>query len=559
MPGFAPLLLLALTVQTPQGMGSGTRASARPSPRLKGVPLPALSFRDVATAWGITAPNLYGGEKTKKFIMEMTGNGVALIDYDKDGNLDVVLLNGARIDGASRPSVVYRNLGSGRFSDQTIASGLATTGWVQGACAGDLDNDGFTDLIVTRYGSLQVWKNERGRFRNASALSGLPQTGEDFFTGCTLTDYDRDGRLDLFVTTYVAFSLKAVRQAATPPKCSWLGLDVFCGPRGAASGRGFLFRNEGNGRFRDLSDSAGIRVPGTHYGLGTVASDFDDDGWPDIYVACDSTPSLLFHNQRNGTFRESAVAAGVAYGENGEEQGGMGVAVFDAGNTGRPDIVRTNFIDETTALYRNQGELFFIDETVAGGLALNTRNVSWGIQAVDFDQDGRRDLAIASGHIYPELGGAYPQPRTIYWNAGNGVFADVSAGEAILRPRVSRGMAAGDLDGDGAPELVIGNQNDVPVVLKNETPRRGHWILLLLEGTRSNRSAIGAKVTVNGRQTAEVQSGGSYLSQSDLRLHFGLGSSTTIDTIEIRWPSGTVQKLTGVAADRMLTVTEPER
>jgi len=540
-------------------MGSGARATARPSPKLKGLKTPQLLFRDVAEAWGITAPNLYGGDKTKKFILEMTGNGVALIDYDNDGRLDLVLLNGARLDGSSRPSVVYRNLGDGKFKDQTTASGLSTSGWVQGACAGDIDNDGFTDLLVTRYGSLQIWKNERGRFRDASPLSGLPQIGEDFFTGCTMTDYDRDGRLDLFATTYVAFSLKQAKAIANPPKCNWRGLDVFCGPRGAAGGRNFLFRNEGNGKFSDVSDAAGLRVPGTHYGLGAVATDFDDDGWPDIYVACDSTPSLLFHNQRNGTFRESAVAAGVAYGENGEEQGGMGVAVFDTDNDGRPDIVRTNFIDETTSLYRNRGELFFADETVAGGLALNTKNVSWGVQAVDFDQDGRRDLAIASGHIYPELGKDFPQPRTVYWNAGNGAFADVSAGEAVLRPRVSRGMAAGDLDGDGAPELVVVNQNDTPMVLKNETAGRGHWILLQLEGTKSNRSAIGAIVTIDGSQTAEVQSGGSYLSQSDLRLHFGLGAKTSIEAIEIRWPSGTVQKLSGVAVDQVLKITEPTR
>jgi len=540
-------------------MGSGARATARPSPKLKGLKTPQLLFRDVAEAWGITAPNLYGGDKTKKFILEMTGNGVALIDYDNDGRLDIVLLNGARLDGTSRLSVVYRNLGDGKFKDQTTASGLSTSGWVQGACAGDIDNDGFTDLLVTRYGSLQIWKNERGRFRDASPLSGLPQIGEDFFTGCTMTDYDRDGRLDLFATTYVAFSLKQAKAIANPPKCNWRGLDVFCGPRGAAGGRNFLFRNEGNGKFSDVSDAAGLRVPGTHYGLGAVATDFDDDGWPDIYVACDSTPSLLFHNQRNGTFRESAVAAGVAYGENGEEQGGMGVAVFDTDNDGRPDIVRTNFIDETTSLYRNRGELFFADETVAGGLALNTKNVSWGVQAVDFDQDGRRDLAIASGHIYPELGKDFPQPRTVYWNAGNGAFADVSAGEAVLRPRVSRGMAAGDLDGDGAPELVVVNQNDTPMVLKNETAGRGHWILLQLEGTKSNRSAIGAIVTIDGSQTAEVQSGGSYLSQSDLRLHFGLGAKTSIEAIEIRWPSGTVQKLSGVAVDQVLKITEPTR
>lgn len=538
------------------------RAQARNSPRLASVSPPKLLFRDVAAAWGITAPNFYGGEKTKKHILEMTGNGVALIDYDRDGRLDVILLNGARLDGSARPSVVYRNLGAGRFADETRASGLATSGWVQGACTGDFDNDGFPDLLVTRHGSLQLWKNERGRFRDVSAAAGFgAAAGETFFTGCTFTDYDRDGRPDVFVSSYVAFSMKEARAPLSAPRCNWQGLDVFCGPRGLGTGHSLLFHNEGGGRFRDVSATAGMHVPGVHYGLGAVAADFDGDGWPEIYVACDSTPSLLFHNQRNGTFKESAVGAGVAYGEHGEEQGGMGAAVFDYGNDGQLDIVRTNFIDETTALYRNDGELFFSDDTVAGGLAVNTRLVSWGVAAVDFDQDGWRDLAIASGHIYPELGADFVQPRSVYWNARNGAFADVSAGagEAVTAPRCSRGMAAGDLDGDGTPELVIVNQNGAPLVLRNETASRGNWLICELEGTRSNRSALGARVTVVAgslRQTAEVQSGGSYLSQSDLRLHFGLGTAKAAESIEVRWPSGAKQMLRSVEANRVVKITE---
>lgn len=537
-------------------MGSGTRAAPRTSPLLKRVRPPELRFRDTAREWGVLAPNLYGGERTKKFILEMTGNGVAIVDYDNDGLPDVVLLNGARLDGQTRPSVVYRNLGGGKFVDRTAASGLATSGWVQGACAGDVDNNGYIDLLITKYGAPQLWLNERGRFRLAPPV---PVGGEEFFTGCTLTDYDRDGRLDMFLTTYVEFSLRQAVSASAPAPCNWKGLNVFCGPRGAGGGKTYLFHNEGGGRFRDVSESSGIRVTGKHYGLGAVAADLDDDGWPDIYVACDSTPSLLFHNQRDGTFQEIAVAAGVAYGENGQEQGGMGVAVFDSNNDGRLDIVRTNFIDETTSLYRNQGEMFFVDDTVAGGLGLNTKNVSWGVRSVDFDQDGHPDVAIANGHIYPELGAEFPQPRSIYWNAGNGAFAEVPAGEAILAPRVSRGMASGDLDGDGAPELVIVNQNRAPMILRNETPDRGNWLLLQLEGTRSNRSAIGAKVTVNGVQTAEVQSGGSYLSHSDLRLHFGMGAATKVERIDIRWPSGTRQTIGGVAVNQVLKIIESSR
>jgi hypothetical protein len=559
------LFVLAARLAAQQGMGSSTKAVPRSSPKASAaVSPPAIDLRDVAADFGITAPNFYGGERAKKHILEMTGNGVALLDYNNDGKLDVLLINGARLDGSSRASVLYKNLGSGKFADATREAGLLTTGWAQGVCAGDFDNDGFTDLLVTRYGDNLLFKNENGRFR---ALP-FPSTPELFNTGCTFLDYDRDGLLDVFVSNYVSFPLSQVRRASAIDPCNWLGIKVFCGPRGFPSGANHLFHNEGDGRFRDVSASSGIRLSGLHYGLGVTSADFDDDGWPDIYVACDSTPSIFYRNNHDGTFSDMAVPTGVAYGENGEEQGGMGVAAADYDNDGKIDILRTNFIDETTAtLYRNLGELFFSDETVASGLAINTKYVAWGTQFVDIDQDGYKDLIVANGHIYPELarGGTsqpFEMPRLLYWNLRNGAFRDVTkhSGAALAAARSSRGLVAGDLDGDGTPEIVIVNMNAPPSVLKNYG-EKGASILVKLIGVKSNRSAIGAKIVVSAgasTQTAFVSSGSSYLSQSDFRQHFGLGKATQADRIEILWPGGGRDSLANVAANQEIHVREGE-
>jgi hypothetical protein len=561
--GLALLIILVLPIPAQQGMGSSTKAVPRASPKASiAVSPPRFDFRDVATEFGITAPNFYGGQRVKKHILEMTGNGVALFDYNNDGKLDVLLINGARVDGTSRPSVLYKNLGSGKFVDATREAALATTGWAQGVCAGDFDNDGFTDLLITRYGSNLLLKNENGRFR---ALP-FPPTPESFNTGCAFLDYDRDGRLDIFVSNYVSFSLAQVRRALTADPCHWLGVDVFCGPRGFTTGANHLFHNEGNGRFRDVSAGAGIRLTGLHYGLGATSADFDDDGWPDIYVACDSTPSILYRNNHDGTFTDVAVAAGVAYGGNGEEQGGMGVAAADYDNDGKIDILRTNFIDETTTtLYRNLGEGFFSDQTIAAGLAVNTRYVAWGAQFVDIDQDGYKDLIVANGHIYPELARSgtsepFEMPRLFYWNVRNGAFRDVTkySGAALALAQSSRGLAVGDLDGDGAPEIVIVNMNAPPTVLKNYG-EKGNSILIRLTGAQSNRSAIGAKIAVStgaSVQTAIVASGSSYLSQSDFRQHFGLGKGTQADHIEIFWPSGRRESFANVPANQEIQVRE---
>ncbi len=544
-------------------MGSSTKARPRPSAKASNAILaPTIDLRDVANDFGITAANFYGGELTRKHILEMTGNGVALVDYDNDGKLDVLLVNGARLDGTSRASVLYRNLGKGKFKDATRESGLTTSGWAQGVCAGDIDNDGFTDLLITRYGDNLLLKNDKGHFHPLP----FPATPDLFNTGCTFLDYDRDGLLDIFVSNYVAFPPAQLRRTAGIDLCHWLGLDVFCGPRGFPSGVNHLFHNEGNGKFRDVSAAAGIRLAGNHYGLGVTSADFDGDGWPDIYVACDSTPSILYRNNRDGTFTDVAVPAGVAYGDNGEEQGGMGVAAADYDNDGRIDILRTNFIDEmTTSLYRNLGELFFSDETVAAGLGVNTKYVAWGAQFIDVDQDGNKDLIIASGHIYPELKRAaksepFEMPRLLYWNLGNGAFRDVTkqSGKALSAARSSRGLAIGDLDGDGAPEIVIVNMNAAPTVLKNFA-EKGNSILIRLAGTESNRSAIGAKIVVaagTSKQLAIVTSGSSFLSQSDFRQHFGLGKALQADRVEILWPNGRTEALTNVAANQEIQVRE---
>lgn len=520
-----------------QGMGSSTKVQPRASAKAKaGPPAPRIDLRDVAREWGITSPNYYGGAASKKHILEMTGNGAGLVDVNNDGHLDIILVNGARFESGSRPSVLYTNRGAGKF----VESPLPSSGWAQGVCAGDVDKDGFTDLLITAYGGNQLLRNDRGQFRAAP----FPAVSGAFHTGCAFLDYDRDGDLDVFVSSYVSFSLPAVLKAVSIAPCNWLGLNVFCGPRGFATGTNHLFRNDG-GRFSNVS---GVALKGLHYGLGVTAADFDNDGWPDIYAACDSTPSILYRNNRDGTFTDVAVTAGVAYGENGEEQGGMGVAAGDYDNDGRIDILRTNFIDETAAtLYRNLGEWFFADETVPSGMAVNTKYVSWGAAWMDIDQDGHKDLIAANGHIYPELKAGYAMPRMLYYNLRNGAFRDVPL---ALAPACSRGLATGDLDNDGAPEVVIVNHNGAPTVLKNYG-ERGNWI-------RVNAKAIGAVVKVMAAgltQTSVVTSGGSYLSQSDFRQHFGLGSAQRVDRIEVLWPDGTKSALENQPANREVTLS----
>jgi hypothetical protein len=482
----------------------------------------------------------------------MTGNGLAIFDFDNDDHPDILFADG-------KSPILYRNRGKGTFEDVSARSGFRAREWGQGVCVGDFDNDGWTDLLLTYYGSNMLYRNRDGAFEDVTAAAGLPVSGSRFGTGCAFVDYDRDGLLDLIVSNYVAFDIKAASQPGPARYCSWKGIQVFCGPRGFPSDRPILYHNEGRGKFRDVTGDAIRNLDGLHYGLGVVASDFDDDGWPDIYIACDSTPSILLHNNKDGTFTDMGVSAGVAYGPDGEELGSMGVAAADLNGDQQFDLVKTNFVEETPSLHLNLGDLFFRDATVEAGLAVSTRLVGWGIAAADFDHDGRPDILMANGHVYPELGPAFPQPKSLYWNGG-GVFKEYagSAGAVLSVPAPSRGLAIGDPDGDGTLEAVVSNMNASPTVLKNVAPK-GNSLRIRLEGVKSNRSGIGARVMVSAggrKQTDELRSGGSYASQHELVLHFGMGASSKADEVEIRWPSGVKEVLEKVSTGQLIYVRE---
>jgi len=525
-------------------------------------------YLDIAERAGLTEKNVYGGLLRKDYILETTGNGVAIFDYDGDGFDDVFFANGTRLHsktGEGGRLQLYRNDGKGHFTDVAVKAGLTQSGWAQAVCVGDYDNDGRPDLLVTYYGHNILYRNlGNGVFEDATAKAGLPVTGVRYGSGCSFVDYDRDGFIDLFVANYVDLDLDATPRPGQSGFCEWKGLAVMCGPRGLPLARNVLYRNNGHGGFTDVSESAGILKPGGRYSLGVAAADFDNDGWPDIYVACDMTPSLLFHNRGDGTFEERGVAAGVAYNFDGRLQAGMGVAVGDYDGDGRLDIAKTNFSGDLTSLFHNDDGKFFSDVSREAGLGAR-QLLGWGIAFFDADDDGWKDLVIANGHVYPEvekakLGDTYLQPTVLYRNLGAGKFADVTAasGPAFQTPRPARGLAVGDLDGDGRPEIVVLNMNAAPSLLKNTGPA-GRWLNLKLTGSQSNRSAIGARVTVvaGGRKRIdEVMSGGSYYSHNSFTLHFGLGAAAQADRVEVRWPSGRVQEWKAVAAGQTVRIVE---
>ncbi len=520
-------------------------------------------FRDEAASRGLTQPIPNGGTKSKTYIIETTGSGVALIDYDNDGLLDAFIASG---DGA--PSRLYHNEGNGRFRDVSAEMGITRTGWAEGVCAGDFDNDGFIDLFVTYWGQNTLYRNEGGKhFRDVTRESGLTQDRVRYNTGCAFLDYDRDGRLDLYVSNYLDFNFTSTPKPGANPYCWYMGLAVNCGPRGLPFDRNILYHANADKTFTDVSIKSGIAQPDRSYCLSALVADFDGDGWPDIFVACDQTPSLLYMNQHDGKFSEEAVLRGVAFDENGRAMSGMGATAADYNHTGLPSIFRTNFSDERETLYTNEGQGNFEERTIAAGLGANTRYVGWGTQFFDFDNDGWSDLILVNGHAFPEIDRKntdlhFREPAILYRNLHEGKFADISkeSGPAITAPHSSRGLAVGDIDNDGALELLINNQNEPPSLLHLATHAPNNWVILKLTGTVSNRSAIGAKVrlTAGGvTQTAEVRSGGSYLSQSDLRLHFGLGQATRIDRLDIEWPSGTKSTVQNLAANRIHPITEP--
>jgi hypothetical protein len=527
-----------------------------------------LSLIDIAADAGLIGKNVSGGLERKDLILETTGNGVVVFDFDGDGANDLFFPNGTTLDGKGTPSQLYHNDGHGHFRDVAKQAGIDRVGWAQGACAGDIDNDGHTDLFVTYYGHNVLYRNlGDGRFVDVTEKAKLPVTGTRWGAGCALFDYDRDGKLDIFVSNYVDLDLARTPKPGSDDSCKWKGISVMCGPRGLPLSHNALYHNNGDGTFTDVSERAGILKPGGRYSLGVVTADFDNDGWPDIYVACDMTPSLLYRNRHDGTFEERGVPAGVAYNFDGHLQAGMGVAASDFDGRGFLDIVKTNFSGDLISLYKNDDGKFFTDMAQQAGL--NSRQLlGWGVSFLDVDEDGRPDLITANGHVYPEVehdgrtivGDHYRQKTLLFRNLGGGKFADVTdrAGSGFAASRPARGLAIGDLDGDGRPEVVIVNMNETPSLLKNMSPRR-NWVRFALTGSKSNRSAIGARVTLTagGRtQMNEVVGGGSYLSQSEFALYFGLGDSTKLDHVEVRWPNGGVEQWSNLAADRTYAFTE---
>ena len=531
---------------------------------------PNVHFVDIAARAGLTAKTEAGDEKTKKYIIETTGSGAAFFDYDNDGWPDIFLVNGTTLEGFAKgrdpTSHLYHNNRDGTFTDVTERAHVALTGWGQGVCAGDYDNDGWVDLYITFWGhDVLLHNNGDGTFTDTTRQAGLWHDDVRWGRGCAFVDYDRDAHLDLFVSRYVDFDPATTPVPGQSTFCRWKGIPVMCGPRGLKGRRNELYHNNGDGTFRDVSEKSGVAKAGPYYCFTALTGNFDNDGWPDIYVACDSTPSLLLHNNHDGTFSEIGVRAGVAYNEDGQAQAGMGVDAADYDGDGWLDIIKTNFSDQTASLYRNNQDGTFIDSTYQAGLGGNTQFLGWGALFVDIDNDGWPDLFMANGHVYPELdryatGITFRERKLLYWNRHDGRFKDISlnAGPGITKPFNSHGVAAADFDNDGMVELLVNNSHDAPSLLKNYG-RHGNWELIKLIGTKSNRDAIGAQVRVwtgGHQQLQEVRSGGSYISQSDFRLHFGLGPATKIDRLEIRWPSGLLENLENIPANQTLFIKE---
>lgn len=528
-----------------------------------------VHFTDVAAAAGLTEPIIYGGVESKKYILETNGCGVAFIDYDNDGWVDIFLGGGSRLEGspASTSIRLYHNNRNGTFTDVTKKAGLERVAWVSGVCVGDYDNDGFDDIFLACWGqNILFHNNGNGTFTDATDAAGLRAPKGRWSAGCTWIDYNRDGLLDLFISEYLEFDLKTAPLPGEAENCNWKGIAVNCGPRGMRFGRNRLYRNLGNGKFADASDESGISKTQNRYGMTAVAADFDGDGWPDIFVACDSTASILYKNRHDGTFEDVALTAGVAYNEDGREQAGMGLAVGDVRNRGNLDLFKTHFADDTPVLYWNDGHGSFTDVTTSAGLGGFSRFVGWGAGFADFDNDGWLDLLYVNGNVYPELEKKLPQyqhanPRILLRNRGDGKFENVSAaaGPGITDRHSSRGCAFGDFDNNGRIGALVMNMNEPPSLLRNSVSNGNHWLKLKLTGTKSNRSAIGASaiVTVKGRrQRQDVLSQSSFYSQNDLRLHFGLGSATSADLIELRWPSGLRETYKQVQAGQILQLTE---
>jgi hypothetical protein len=549
-----------------QGMGGHT---TKPVPRAKPSGLPFNAHLvDVAASAGLRAPVVYGDERSYKYIVESTGCGCAFIDYDNDGWMDLFVLSGTRIGGAPEGTTnrLYKNNRDGTFTDVTEKAGLHSLGWACGVCVGDYDNDGFDDIFFTRFGQNALYRNNGdGTFTDVSKAAGLWNDQPRFGAGCTFIDFNRDGFLDLFVSNYVRFSFESAGLPGENPYCRWKGIPVECGPRGLGTGKHSLYRNNGDGTFTDVSQEARINQAGGTYGLTAVAADFDEDGWQDIYLASDSTPSLLFMNNRDGTFREEGVLRGVAFSDDGMEQAGMGIAVGDVALDGHLDLFKTHFLDDANILYHNDGKGNFDDVTGTSRLGVETRYICWGAGIVDLDNDGLPDVFIVTGHVYPQVERTLPEypgktPRAVFRNLGKGVFEELmeEAGPGVVATLCSRGCAFGDFDNDGDVDVLIVNLNDPPSLLRNDVSGKSNWIKVKLQGVKSNRSAIGARVLAHygGKTQAQaVMSQSSFLSCNDPRLHFGLGSSSAVD-LDVYWPSGLHEAFKQLPTNQLVTIKE---
>ena len=576
--------LLATAQQQPQNQTGAERSyDTKPMPpppgphsSIEGTPL-GLQFVDVATQSGLNAKTIYGGEGKNKYLLETTGCGVAFYDYDQDGWLDIFLVNGWRLEGFQKgqePTChLFKNNRDGTFTDVTAKTGLARSGWGQGCCVGDYDNDGHDDLFVSYYGQNALFHNNGdGTFTDVTAKAGLTQPKLRWNSGCAFLDYDRDGHLDLFVANYIDFDLKTAPKPESGP-CTYKSIMVACGPPGLPGGKNILYHNNGDGTFKDVSEKAGMWNTVGNYALSVAVADFDNDGWPDIYVANDSTAASLYQNQKDGKFKDIAIEAGAAFSPDGKPQAGMGVSVGDYNRDGNLDVVKTNFAGDTDSLYSNQGGGNFEDQTYLSGLGVNTRYLGWGLGFFDMDNDGWLDIFVANGHVYPEVSSSkteapYAEHKYLYRNLRNGRFEEVTdkAGPGITAAVPARGCAFGDYDNDGDIDIVVNCVNSLPQLLRCDSEWKRNWIKVKTIGNKSNRTGIGARVKVLAKtdpkstksllQIDDVRSGGSYYSQSDLRLHFGLDQAKTVDLLEIHWPSGQVDSFKNLEINKLYIVVE---
>jgi hypothetical protein len=525
-------------------------------------------LEDVTAASGITFNHT--SDPSKRYIVESMSGGVVLIDYDRDGWPDVFFTNAPTVDmavkGEKSLGVLYRNNHDGTFRDVTAKSGLATPCFGMGGAVGDYNNDGWPDIYETCLGGNVLYRNNGdGTFTDVTAKAGVADGR--WSTGASFGDYDGDGYVDLMVVNYVDFHLNDLPGFGSAPFCKYRGIDVQCGPRGLRGAGDSLFHNNGDGTFTDVSKAAGVNDPTGYYGLGAVWTDFNNTGRPDLYIANDSTPKYLYKNLGNGKFQDVGLESGTAVSDDGSEQASMGIALGDYNHTGRASISVTNFSDENDLLYRNDGDWNFKEDSYASGIALPSLPwVKWGTAFIDVDNDGWLDLIAVSGHVYPQVdslpsGGGYREPKILNLNQRNGTFCDASdeAGPALKARRVSRGLAIGDLFNDGNMDIVVGDIDGTPMLLRNRGITGRHWISFELAGVKSNRLALNARISIVARgmtQTDEIHSGGSYLSQNDLRVHFGLGSAETVQSATIHWPSGKVETVNNLAADKYYSILE---